>query len=236
MEIIPVSSMKRKTKRTQKKIKSKKRGGALCKPPYDIDIPENDIYTIDRELETHEHTDNPINIFTDEQHPNVIIKQVKNPHEYKMLKLLEHTGFTPKLYGFYKCNGDRAKLKSFQKDSTMYIVMEKMDGPDLLELIRGEEARERERAIKEVRPIQNVSGPIVDMYIDQIYKLYNILMDKGFIHTDLFLQNIILSRGRIYFIDFEYVDNTQQSIPLVDRMSLEQLRGTLITGRRLQKK
>jgi serine/threonine protein kinase len=206
--------MKQKTKKNRK-------GGALCKSPYDSNIPEHDIYTIDSGLETNEYTDNPAYIFTDKHHPHVIIKLVKNPHEYKILKLLEHTGFTPKLYGFYKCNGDRAKLKSFQPDSKMYIVMEKIEGHDLLELIR------------------NPSGAgkhIIDDHIDEIYRLYNILMDKGFIHTDLFLQNIILSRGKIYFIDFEYVINTQKSIPLTDRLSFQQLKENLIKNKKIYQK
>jgi len=204
--------MKRKTR--------KHKGGALCTEPYNIEPPKNDIYTIDSELETHEYTDNPYNVFVDRQYPNIVIKLVKNPHEYKILKLLEHSGFTPKLHGFYTCNGDKAKLTSFQSHSRMYIVMEKIKGYDLLELVRN----------------PTIGKKIIDAYIDEIYRLYNILMDKGFIHTDLFLQNIILSDDKIFFIDFEYVMNTTKSIPLSDRLSLQQLKENLIKNKKVYSK
>jgi serine/threonine protein kinase len=210
--------MKQQKHKKTKRRKQKKQGGSLCNPPYDINKPENDIYTLDAELSTHEYTDIPVNIYTDALHPDVIIKIVQNPHEYKILKLLEHTGFTPKIYGFYKCNGDPAKLKSFQRNSKMYIVMEKLEGHDLLELVRGPAGLD-----------------ILNDHIEEIYLLYNILMDKGFINTDLFLQNIILSHGKIYFIDFEYVINTQSAIALTDRLSIQQLKETLIRGKKIKK-
>jgi serine/threonine protein kinase len=67
-------------------------------------------------------------------------------------------------------------------------------------------------------------------YIDEIYRLYNLLMDRGIIQTDLYLQNIILGNdGRIYLIDFEFAKDVGEYIPFEYRLTLEQVLENLVT-------
>jgi RIO-like serine/threonine protein kinase len=91
------------------------------------------------------------------------------------------------------------------------MVMEKIEGESL---ISGENRKEK-----------------LELHIDEIYRLYNILYDKGYILGDLAARNIILSNdGKIYFIDFDptYTQNTLQSVSLNKRLSKEKLLKTLI--------
>ena len=180
------------------------------------------------------------NVFIDKKNPNKIIKIIHNEDEYKLSKLLEHTGFTPKIYDLYidksirkvpKYTRDQQRIRAFnwyykdfpekQKELgivhyeneikyTHYLIMEKINGNNLL--------------FK--HPIENITNNI-----NEIYRIYNILSDKGFILYDLFARNILLSNdGKIYFIDFDphYIENTLQSIPINKRLSKEKLLASLL--------
>jgi serine/threonine protein kinase len=175
-------------------------------------------------------------IYADKNDPDVLIKIIRDKGEYELAKYLAHNDFVPKVYGFFNCTNtesiakysikqQRIKARNFSnpgkkpeplgdisyesKDTNvMYMVMEKIDGNSLGE--------------------QDLSN-----HIDEIYRLYNILADKGITLDDLAARNIILSdKGKIYLIDFEpvYTTITHSSIPLDKRISKETLLKMLPSG------
>ena len=76
------------------------------------------------------------------------------------------------------------------------------------------------------KSLDEVEPEIIEEYIDEIYRLYNILADKGFILNDLYDRNIILSDDKkIYFIDFDplLTNDTLHSVPISQRLSKEKL-------------
>lgn len=176
------------------------RGGNLCDRDYQG---PNDKYTLGEII-----IDGVV--YVDKNDTSKIIKVIKkeNLQEYKVLKKLEHTGFTPIVYGLYDCS---------ENDKTVYLVMERISGTDLFEYISEQQDRGVNRQT------------IISSFIDEIYEKYNRLLDMGIIHVDLFLQNIILGEnGKIYFIDFEHSIYTSKSVPLSDRLSKEKLLANLI--------
>lgn len=180
------------------------------------------------------------NLFIDKKNPNRIIKIIKNEDEYKLSKILEHTGFTPKFHDLY-IHKDTYKIPKYTREQeriraknyvyknfpekqqdiglvqyedktkyTYYLIMEKINGNNLMHN----------------NYIENIKNNI-----DEIYRLYNVLSDKGFVFYDLFARNMILSEeGKIYFIDFDscYIENTLESIPIDKRLSKEKLMKSLL--------
>jgi predicted Ser/Thr protein kinase len=175
-------------------------------------------------------------VYEDEDDKNILIKIIQDKGEYKLSKLLEVNGFTPKIYGYFDCNNtvkvpnytfEQQKIKAYnfshpkdKKDlgeikykthpkNVKYMVMEKIKGKSLVS--SGEDT--------------------IIKHMDEIYRLYNILADKGYILGDLAARNIILSDDdKIYFIDFDptYTIDTLKSIPLSKRMSKEKLQKMLL--------
>ncbi len=199
------------------------KGGNLC-DSYNEKIGK-DVYVLDKEVFP--------NIFSDKNDQNILIKIIYDKDEYKLAKILETNGFVPKIYGYFDCTNNikipkytiqqqRIKAYNFsnpknKKDlgeityinkpkNVKYMVMEKIEGESL---IAGENREEK-----------------IKLHIDEIYRLYNILSDKGYILGDLAARNIILSNaGKIYFIDFDptYTQNTLKSVSLHKRLSKEKL-------------
>ena len=156
-------------------------------------------------------------VYVDKNDTSKIIKvlQKRNLQEYKILKQLEHTGFTPKVYGLYDCA---------EHDKIVYLVMEKIPGVDLFEYVP-----KRQKELKK-EGLDVSRETVISNFIDEIYEKYNRLLDMGIIHSDLFLQNIILGEnGKIYFIDFEHSIHSSKSVQLSDRLSKEQLLENLVT-------
>jgi len=199
------------------------KGGKLC----DNGGP-NDIYT----LGEHAYP----GIYADKTNPDVLIKIIRQKGEFDLAKYLEVHDFVPKVLGFFDCTNNHQVVKySFQQQrikahnwanpdnvkdlgslsyetkeqKVLYMVMERIDGKSLAE-------------------VDNLS-----QYIDEIYRLYNILADKGITLDDLAARNILLSKkGKIYFIDFEpvYTTITHSAIPLSKRVSKETLLKMLPLG------
>ena len=168
-------------------------------------------------------------IYADKHNPDVLIKIIRDKEEYELSNYLAYNNFVPKVYGFFNCTNTESIAKysfkqqriralnfsnpgekpiplgdiSYESKDTnvMYMVMEKINGNSLGE--------------------QDLSN-----HIDEIYRLYNILADKGITLDDLAARNIILSdKGKIYLIDFEpvYTTITHSAIPLDKRISKEKL-------------
>ena len=167
-------------------------------------------------------------IYDEKRNPNIVIKELKTKKEYENMKYLESFGITPKIYGFYECikrikvpiytreqsiNKARGKpiegeiTKNDKTILTKYLVMEKIHG----------------------QPVYNDDTSIFDnnlkTYIDEIYRLYNILADKGITHNDFHANNILISDdGQIKIIDFDEDSLiTANAIPLSKRLSKERL-------------
>lgn len=144
------------------------------------------------------------------------------------MKHLESFGITPKIHGYYECikhikvpiykpeqsiskaMGRPIEGEIITKDKTIltkYLVMEKIHG----------------------KPVYDEDAAIFDnnlrTYIDEIYRLYNILADRGITHNDFHANNIIITDNKhIKFIDFdEDALITTRAIPLSKRLSKERL-------------
>jgi len=184
------------------------RGGALCNYSEIFEGTTDDTYTLGEII-----IDG--GVYIDKYDPSKIIKVLNyGMHEYYILKMLEHLGFTPEIYGLYSCSKKNSKI--------MYVVMERIDGTDLLHLLE----EEYERNIQENRSTKSkdITFRFVSRFIDEIYELYIILLENGLIHQDLYLQNIILgNNGKVYFIDFEHVIDVGHPVPLSDGLSKEEL-------------
>uniref|UniRef100_A0A6C0E6W1 Protein kinase domain-containing protein n=1 Tax=viral metagenome TaxID=1070528 RepID=A0A6C0E6W1_9ZZZZ len=206
------------------------KGGKLCDSYKDQS--GEDIYELGQPLFP--------NVYLDKNNPNLLIKIINDKNEYLLSKLLENNGFVPKVYGYFHCKQyikvpkytvaqQRIKAyNSFNPNSkkdlgeiaytevekpVQYMVMERIHGNSLISS----------------SPETNSSN--VKTYIDEIYRLYNVLADKGFVLNDLAARNIILSNnGKIYFIDFDpvYAENTMKAIPLSKRLSKETLLSNLL--------
>lgn len=180
------------------------------------------------------------NVYLDKNNPKLLIKIINDKNEYLLSKLLENNGFVPKVYGYFHCKQyikvpkytlAQQRIKAYnsfnpnsKKDlgeiaytevekDIQYMVMERINGNSLMS----------------DNPETNSAN--VTSHIDEIYRLYNILADKGFILNDLAARNIILSNdGNIYFIDFDpmYAENTMKAIPVAERMSKEALLSNLL--------
>lgn len=180
------------------------------------------------------------NVYLDKNNPKLLIKIINDKNEYLLSKLLENNGFVPKVYGYFHCRQyikvpkytvaqQRIKAyNSFNPNSKkdlgeiaytevekpiQYMVMERINGKSL------------------ISDSPETNSKNVKTHIDEIYRLYNILADKGFILNDLAARNIILSNdGRLYFIDFDpmYAVNTLKAIPLSKRLSKEALLSNLL--------
>lgn len=175
-------------------------------------------------------------IYADKSDPDVLIKIIRDKGEFELANYLAYNDFVPKVYGFFNCTNtesiakysikqQRIKARNFSnpgktpeplgdityesKDTNIiYMVMERIHGNSLGE--------------------QDLSN-----HIDEIYRLYNILADKGITLDDLAARNIILSNeGKIYLIDFEpvYTTITHSAIPLDKRISKETLLKMLPSG------
>jgi len=184
------------------------RGGALCNYSEIFEGTTDDTYTLGEII-----IDG--GVYIDKYDPSKIIKVLNyGMHEYYILKMLEHLGFTPEIYGLYSCSKKNSKI--------MYVVMERIDGTDLLHLLE----EEYERNIQENRSTKSkdITFRFVSRFIDEIYELYIILLENGLIHQDLYLQNIILgNNGKVYFIDFEHVIDVGHPVPLSDGLSKKEL-------------
>jgi predicted Ser/Thr protein kinase len=197
------------------------KGGNLC-DEYNDKVGE-DIYSLD---------ENPFpGIYTDKKNKSLLIKKINDKEEFKLAKLLHNNDFVPKVYGYFDCKKNikvpqysaaQQRLNAYNKfhpgdiqdigeikytthiENIKYMVMQRIDGNSLM----------------------SYSKDIIEMYIDEIYRFYNILADKGYILNDLAARNIILSNnGKIYFIDFDphFTKNTLSSIKLSKRVSKEAL-------------
>jgi serine/threonine protein kinase len=198
------------------------KGGSICKTgevlALDPLFTNGDRYTLGEDLE------GSGKIFIDTDDELIAIKYFPEYNdrcinEGIILKRLNDSGFTPKYYGTYTCKDN---LKP------VYVVMDRIMGEDLLFLLTKYINIEK----KNTETFDKVSNTIqfIIPYIDEIYRLYNLLMDRGIIQTDLYLQNIILGNdGRIYLIDFEFAKDVGEYIPFEYRLTLEQVLENLVT-------
>jgi serine/threonine protein kinase len=194
------------------------KGGALCgRGDFESIFPVGgeDIYTFGEELSSSEGEILSENVFTDKNDDTKIIKvfhedSTRSRNEYTILQKLEHTGFTPRLYGVYKCN------------NKIYVVMDRINGVDLSFLRDAYVKKEKRIDPKKTKVF--IETEFINIYISEIYEKYNILMDLGIIPKDLYLQNIMLGEdNQIYFIDFEYSIDVGENIPTEYRLTIEQL-------------
>jgi serine/threonine protein kinase len=206
-------------------------GGSLCKTSethrsLDPDVRDvGDIYTLGEDLGGYD------TIFVDANDETKVIKFFSTynsncKNEAHILKKLNDTGVTPKYYGVYACN---------ESNKPTYVVMERIMGYDLLYLLEQHISQERSRnpAIKK----EMITIQFVERYLDEIYEIYNKLLDLGVIQNDLYLQNIILNNddGKLYFIDFEYSIDVGEPIPIEYRVSKEQLLENLVNRKPIHK-
>jgi hypothetical protein len=202
-------------------------GGKLC--DILVDQSNDDVFTLGDNVYR--------GIYVDKHNPNVLIKIIQDKNEYILSKLLEHNDFIPKVYGYYKCKKyiSVPKYTLEQQRIKAYNMYHPNDQRDLGE-IKYDNSREdfpQYLVMERIRgdTLVNLNIDTIKNYIDEIYRLYNILADKGFILEDLAARNIIISHtGKVYFIDFdpELTNNTLNSIPISKRLSKEKLEKILI--------
>ena len=176
-------------------------------------------------------------VYEDKNDENILIKIISDKGEYKLSKLLEVNGFTPKIYGYFDCN-NTIKVPDYtfkQQKIKAYNFFHPKDKKDLGEIKYKTHPKNVKYMIMEKikgKSLISIGEDLIIKHIDEIYRLYNILADKGYILGDLAARNIILSddEDKIYFIDFDptYTINTLKSIPLSKRMSKEKLQDMLI--------
>lgn len=200
------------------------RGGSLCEgnETFSLDplFQDGNRYEFGENLGEGDNIYEKIHLEKNDE--NIVIKFFYNYYngmnEGYILNKLNDCGFTPKYYGTYSC------YRENQSSKPVYVVMERIKGYNLLDLLFNYLEQEKINK-KEDFNKTDTSKEFIDKYIDEIYQLYNLLMDRGIIHTDLYLQNIILNnpRDKLYFIDFEYAKDIGEYIPPEKRLSQEQL-------------
>ena len=190
----------------------------------DPDFPDEPNYTLGEDLGGYD------TIFLDGTDDTKVLKYFmaytdRCKNEANILKKLSDSGFTPRYYGTYSCG---------EKHKPTYVVMDKIEGSNLLNTME-------EFITQEKRTNPSVKKPemvihFISQYMDEIYDLYNRLLDLGVIQTDLYLQNIMLSpSGKLYFIDFEFATDVGETVPLEYRVTKEQLMQNLIDRKETNK-
>lgn len=206
------------------------KGGSLCAGDVislDPEFTNGHLYTLGDYLDDGGET-----IRVDATDENIIIKSFykydyRCKNEGNILKLLNNSDFTPKYYGTYACE---------EPYKIVYVVMERIIGRDLLALLSIYINNQKKDPIKKSLKLAEISMPFVVQYIDEIYRLYNVMFDRGIINLDLYLQNIILGdNGQLYFIDFEFAVYVGESIPLEYRLTIEQLLENLVNRKSIHK-
>ena len=157
-------------------------------------------------------------IYEDKYDKNIYIKILFDKKEYELTKLLEVSGFTPKVYGYFYCD-NVVTMPDYTKEQAD-ILMHNRKYPEDIKDIGELKYREFPDLVRYM-VMEKISGKAlvfydkatVEKHIDEIYRLYNVLLDKGYVLNDFAARNIILSdEGKIYFIDFDpsFTKNTLQ--------------------------
>lgn len=175
-------------------------------------------------------------IYTDKEKPDVLIKIIRDKREYELAKYLAFNDFVPKVHGYFSCTNSESIAKYTFKQQR--IKASNYSHPEKSPKSLGKISYESNDKLIRYMVMERIDGFSLGKQdlpnnIDEIYRLYNILADKGITLDDLAARNIILSKqGKIYFIDFEpgYTEITHSAIPINKRISKEDLLEMLPSG------